>query len=278
MKLILVPNEIFNESVSGDPFQRDLMISYLENEIETMKIYHGYVYESSLLEVSNDVFIEAGNPDAVKVKKENIFVRAVKGILGAINKLFTSLRDAVVNAFGKKENITPEDYFDSPQGKIRLEADVNELERIASDEIRKGNKLIQKISSATGIDDSVIDDWLAQAGTAMKNALPVVVPAVLTFGFRKVIKKGIDKMQNDVTNFIGRHVALKAGDPFQGQLSTNGGNSNTGGNSSNNAGNQKQQRQKLKVFAGFQKIINDYTTKAMGVLHNIASHKKKSNP
>lgn len=240
VKLILAPNEIYFESM--DDAQREILIFYLENEIETQKIYHEYLYESSLLEMS-DIFTEAENQNMVQEKKENIFVRAIKGIIGAIGRLFGSLRDAVLNVFGKDDHITPEQYFDSPQGKIKLSTDMNELDRIASNEIRKGNALIQKISSATGISDETIDEWLAGAGKALKKAIPVVVPAAITFGCRKIIRKGIKKMQAD----IDRNKAIKESDP-------------------------KKQKKILRVVTGMQNIVNGYTSKAKQTLGEIKQH------
>jgi len=180
---------------ASDPIKREFALSEAALEIAIAKEDKEYALESGLIELSEDkLFIESeGNNTADTAKKENSFIKAVKSICTAIKNFIGDVITSIVNLFDGRENITPEDYFESPTAKLRLEKDARQLERIVDDEMRKGNKFLQAIASKTGIDDEQLDTWIRGATEKIEKLAPVVVPAVLGFTFKKIFSNMMTK-------------------------------------------------------------------------------------
>lgn len=177
----------------NDPIERSFIAAETALDIAISHANKEYMYESGLIELSgNKLFIEAVETSvdpATKAKRENAFIKAVKAICSAIINFIGDIIASIANIFDGRENVTPEEYFESPTGKLRLQKDINKLEAVIDDEIRKGNKLLQKLSKATGISDEEIDKWIRLSSEAINKIAPVVIPAAIGFGFTKLFKK-----------------------------------------------------------------------------------------
>lgn len=174
----------------NDPIEQSFIAAETALDIAIARANKEYVYESGLIELSdNKLFMEAGETTidpTIAAKRENAFIKAIKAICNAIRNFIGDLVASIANIFDGRENIEPEEYLESPTGKIRLEKDIEKLEAIVDDEIRKGNKLLQKASSVTGISDEAIDNWVRSSAEALNKLAPVIIPAALGFGFKKI--------------------------------------------------------------------------------------------
>lgn len=186
----------FNET---DPIKRAFIAAETALDIAVSQAMNDYTYEMGLAELSDDsIFNEAGDGDKPNAKKENIFVKAVKGIFNAIRSFINGIIDTIKGIFSKDKHISEEDYAKSEAGRKQLEQDIAKLDKVSDAEILKGRKLLQKASSATGIPDTEIDAWSKAAMENIKNAAPVVIPvaaasitnAIVSFLNKK--KKSVD--------------------------------------------------------------------------------------
>ena len=213
----------------NDSLERSFIAAETALDIAVARATKEYTLESGLIELSDDkLFIESeGNPS--DSKRENAFVKAVKAVCNAIRKFIGDLFSSIMSIFNGRENITPEDYLASTTGKMRLEKDTEKLEKIVDEEIRKGNKLLQQISSKTGVEDDVVDSYIRTGVEKIEKLAPVVIPVLLGFGFKKIFGKLKDKKKSVDT-------AEKA--------ATTGDNSDS-----------KKNKQKLKVFSHMKSML-----------------------
>ena len=193
-----------------DPVDRSFIAAETALDIAVARANKDYIYESGLIKLSDDkLFMEEGQTadSIVDTKKENTFIKAVKAICNAIRNFIGDLISSVASIFDNRDNITPEDYLESTTGKMTLQKDTEKLEKIVADEIRKGNKLLQKVSSLTGISDEEIDKWIRAGADKLNKLAPVIIPAALGFGFKKIFsasslkdkKKSIDEAEKNAT-------------------------------------------------------------------------------
>lgn len=203
----------------NDPIERSFIAAETALDIAITRANKEYVYESGLIELSdNKLFIEAGTETSdTNVKRENSFVKAVKAICTAIRNFIGDLIASIINIFDGRENLSAEEYFDAPTTKIRLDNDVREMEAIVDDEIRKGNKLLQKISSATGISDEEIDSWMKKGAERIGKLAPVLIPIGLTWGFKKMFKSSLKDKEKAVNEAEKAATSGDKSDPKKNQ-------------------------------------------------------------
>ena len=199
---------------ADNPIKRDFLLSETALDIAIAKADKEYTLESGLIELGEDkLFIESENTSddsSNNAKKENSFIKVIKSICAAIKNFIGDVISSIVSLFDGRDNIDFKDYLESPTGKIRLETDARQLEKIVNDEIRKGNKFLQAIASVTGhvgVTDEMIDNWIRSATTKLDKLTPVIVPAALGFGFKRIFssmmntnKKEIDDAEKAATS------------------------------------------------------------------------------
>lgn len=188
---------------SNDPFEHSFITTEATLDIAVERANKEYMYESGLIELSdNKLFIEAtesaGANSETNVKKENAFVKTVKAICEAIGNFIGDIISFIVNLFDGRDHLDTEAYLKSTTGQVRLQKDVKELEAIVDDEIRKGNKLLQKISKMTGVDDEVIDNYIRDGAEKVRKLAPVVIPAALGFGFKAIFTHKFKEKKNEI--------------------------------------------------------------------------------
>lgn len=232
-----------------NPVESSFIAAETAFDIAIMKAEREYAFESGLNSFSNNkLFMES--PEVANAKTENGFVKVVKGICNAIRNFIGDIGEIIANLFSKNENITPEDFFESPTGKIKLSVDARQLDAAISDEIRKGNSLLQKVSSTTGISDEVIDNWVRTSAEHVNKLMPVIVPAVMAFGFKKLFSKGLKSMRSE-TDSAEREATKSSTD-------------------------EKRNRQKMKILNNMQTLTKKYGEEAKKFTTELFKHKKKS--
>jgi hypothetical protein len=172
-----------------DPIERSFIAIETAFEIAVASANKEYEFESNLISFnSEEIFHEATD-----AKKENAFVKFVKGICNAIRNLFAGIAESISNIFDTRKDINMEDVLKSSKAKVQLDKDINKLNDVVDDEIRKGNKLLQMISSTTGISDDKIDQWIQGGVEKIKQVAPVAITAGSAIGFNALIKKFFKK-------------------------------------------------------------------------------------
>ena len=212
------------ELVFESSFERDYAILEKSFDIEFDKIINKYMAESALLALEEDeTFLEAAG---------NKFSEAVHKIISAISNFINSFIEMVENAFSNKEHITGDDFVNSKTGQLAFNADAKKIQAQIDDEVLKGRKIIQAISSKTGIDDKTVAEFCDTAFDVGKSVGKFVLPITAAWGVKTFILKSM-KNNKDKIKQLGEEVA-KETDP-------------------------KKQQQKLKVLMKMKKDISTGT-------------------
>ena len=209
------------ELVFESSFERDYTILEKSFDIEFDKIINNYTTESALLTLEEDgTFLEAAG---------NKFSDAVHKIIDTIVNFINSFIEMIENAFSNKKHITGDDFINSKTGQLTFNADVKKIQEQIDDEVLKGRKIVQAISSKTGIDDKTVAEFCDTAFDVGKSVGKFVLPITAAWGVKTFILKSM-KNNKDRIRQLGEEVA-KETDP-------------------------KKQKQKMKVLQKLKKDIS----------------------
>ena len=181
--------------------------------------------ETALEELSSSLFLEEDNfddfdfNDEQPVQPQNNSQQnnqnttgkkpgILQSIINTIQKFVNGFINMIKNIFGKKQNMTAEEYLKAPNTKIQLEAHIDKMADALDKEVTEGRTIIQKISSVTGVDAQQLAHFTDLGASVMKSfVLPVAVPAATAWGISKLVtkrmngvKKNVDEIANDIKN------------------------------------------------------------------------------
>ena len=209
------------ELVFESSFERDYAILEKSFDIEFDKIINNYTAESALLTLEEDeTFLEAAG---------NKFSDAVHKIIDTIVNFINSFIEMIENAFSNKKHITGDDFINSKTGQLTFNADAKKIQAQIDDEVLKGRKIIQAISSKTGIDDKTVADFCDKALDVGKNVGKFALPVAAAWGVKTFLLNSMKKDKEQVKQ-LGDEVA-KETDP-------------------------KKQKQKMKVLQKLKKDLS----------------------
>ena len=127
-----------------------------EYDIERDKISNEYNMAIKMLNL-NESEESSDTLDKSKVTKfKDSAVKMLKAVSASTGKAL----DNVANKLTGENPATIKDYLDSKEGSIRLEKDITKIQKDVRDEARKGDELLQKIASTTGVSDEVVDNFV----------------------------------------------------------------------------------------------------------------------
>lgn len=95
---------------------------------------------------------EAGEEGNTEKKSGGLLTR----MIDAIVKFFQDLNNAISNAFKADTNVDVESYMNSMTGQVKLAYDMEAVQRHVDKQLLQGRKLIQAISSTTGVSDETV--------------------------------------------------------------------------------------------------------------------------
>ena len=173
----------------------EMDIIMMEHTIEVERAINDF-YKNSivlLLESAN-----TGVEPKVPEKGGSRFMNTIRRIIESIKRVIDSLVTAFKSTFSGTENMTPEEYFGSNTGQIQLSGDMAKVEAEVDKEILKGRKLIQALSSATGVSDTTIASFVDSAGSIMKRVAPVAITATAAWGIQSFAFKSLNKKQKEL--------------------------------------------------------------------------------
>lgn len=232
-------NRIGFDGTYAVQYQNCNYLTQLSNGLTIESVIDDF-YDNTIFESTNNTDDSSEN----EAPKENIFKRILNKILKAIEGFIEGLQ----NMFSGKKAIDAEEYFKSSTAKIKMKQDVKEINRIVDDEIRKGSKLLQLVSSKTGISDEAIDKWIGAGTAALKTVGPAVVPAAIGFGFRTIFRKQAGVRKDKLSQLA----------EFVGDVTDKMGKSS-----------KKKQSQKEKILSHINKLNNFSISKSKGFMSNL---------
>lgn len=158
-------------------FDKEMEIIERTLDLEMLRADRDFKYEMSMAVLTDqmDVFCFVESEDGSGAK--NIFSR----IIDAIIQFVRDLTNSISNIFAKDEGIDMESYAQSKTGKMTLAYDIQNMEKEVDQRILEGRKIVQAISSTTGISDAKVAAFADKCkGVVQKYGGYVVAMAGLT--------------------------------------------------------------------------------------------------
>ena len=168
--------------ISDNDFMIESEILTREFQLDIDRLNDAYIFETELCIV--DGFYTESEED-VETKESKGFFAFVSGLIQRLIRLitdfFTMIKESIL---GPSKNLTAEEYFEDPGVKVKLDHDIEEMQRVADEELLKGRKFVQAIAKKTNIDDQVIADWVDSSSQKLSKVKGVVMTAGVLFGTR----------------------------------------------------------------------------------------------
>lgn len=163
----------------SDPFYKETVIDIKECNISFLQLDNIYFIESQL---NNE-------------KKDSIFKRYISRLIEIIRSTIERFINKVKDFFKIQEHMTTDDYLNSNSGQIQLSKDIEKINKQIDEEIIKGSKLIQSISTHTHIDDTVVADFLNRTASLLKVGKHTIIKNTVA---KVVLNSSIKKCKNNM--------------------------------------------------------------------------------
>ena len=129
---------------------------------------------------------------------KGFFSRMIDAIVSFIQKI----NESVANLFSKNEHVDLDSFLQSQTGQVQLSYDMEAIDREVNKKVLEGRKIIQAISSATGISDAKVAKFADGCAKVVKDH-DVFIASVAIIGLlhAKVGKdclKKLDKKDSDL--------------------------------------------------------------------------------
>lgn len=182
--------------------EKDIEISKRTFNISIAKILAQYTFESALCDT--DYFTEATTQND---KKSSSFKSLIHTIIKNITDLFDNVIESLRKALQKKDHMTPNDYLSSKAANDRMIKDMKRIDAEIGAEMTKGCKLIQKISSATGVPDEEVHSFVAEVNKYLDDNEDLLKQTFI-----------VDRMAtNTINNLEKKKVMIKSTTKFADQ-------------------------------------------------------------
>ena len=132
---------------------------------------------------------------------KGFFSRMIDAIVSFIQKI----NESVANLFSKNEHVDLDSFLQSQTGQVQLSYDMEAIDREVNKKVLEGRKIIQAISSATGISDAKVAKFADGCANVVKEHGVFIASAagigILRSKIGKECLKDLDKKVSDL-----RHV------------------------------------------------------------------------
>lgn len=177
-------------------------------DIDITRLYSRAIYESNIEMIEGEYTTEASDdsqPATVDDKGENLLQK----IITKIKNFISGFLDAVSNLFKSKEHVDLESYLASNTGQMEMEYDLQKIQQNLDSEMLKGRKLVQKISSATGVDDAEVANFCDTAARAIQKHGKTILKVGVTFALFKAMTSKFRDKDREVSEMYDRVKIIK---------------------------------------------------------------------
>ena len=179
-------------------FEHEIEIIEGTLDLEMARINRDYKYGLGMA-VATESVCEYCMTEAADGK--GFFSRMIDAIVSFIQKI----NESVANLFSKNEHVDLDSFLQSQTGQVQLSYDMEAIDREVNKKVLEGRKLIQAISSATGISDAKVAKFADGCANVVKDHGMFIVSAagigLLRAKIGKDCLKDLDKKVSDL-----RHV------------------------------------------------------------------------
>ena len=179
-------------------FEHEIEIIEGTLDLEMARINRDYKYGLGMA-VATESVCEYCMTEAADGK--GFFSRMIDAIVSFIQKI----NESVANLFSKNEHVDLDSFLQSQTGQVQLSYDMEAIDREVNKKVLEGRKIIQAISSATGISDAKVAKFADGCANVVKDHGMFIVSAagigLLRAKIGKECLKDLDKKVSDL-----RHV------------------------------------------------------------------------
>ena len=179
-------------------FEHEIEIIEGTLDLEMARINRDYKYGLGMA-VATESVCEYCMTEAADGK--GFFSRMIDAIVSFIQKI----NESVANLFSKNEHVDLDSFLQSQTGQVQLSYDMEAIDREVNKKVLEGRKIIQAISSATGISDAKVAKFADGCANVVKDHGMFIASAagigLLRAKVGKDCLKDLDKKVSDL-----RHV------------------------------------------------------------------------
>ena len=179
-------------------FEHEIEIIEGTLDLEMARINRDYKYGLGMA-VATESVCEYCMTEAADGK--GFFSRMIDAIVSFIQKI----NESVANLFSKNEHVDLDSFLQSQTGQVQLSYDMEAIDREVNKKVLEGRKIIQAISSATGISDAKVAKFADGCANVVKDHGVFIASAagigILRAKVGKECLKDLDKKVSDL-----RHV------------------------------------------------------------------------
>ena len=179
-------------------FEHEIEIIEGTLDLEMARINRDYKYGLGMA-VATESVCEYCMTEAADGK--GFFSRMIDAIVSFIQKI----NESVANLFSKNEHVDLDSFLQSQTGQVQLSYDMEAIDREVNKKVLEGRKLIQAISSATGVSDAKVAKFADGCANVVKEhgvfIATVTGIGILRSKIGKECLKDLDKKVSDL-----RHV------------------------------------------------------------------------
>lgn len=175
-------------------FEHEIEIIEGTLDLEMARINRDYKYGLGMA-VATESVCEYCMTEAADGK--GFFSRMIDAIVSFIQKI----NESVANLFSKNEHVDLDSFLQSQTGQVQLSYDMEAIDRDVNKKVLEGRKIIQAISSATGISDAKVAKFADGCANVVKDHGMFIVSAagigLLRVKIGKDCLKDLDKKVSD---------------------------------------------------------------------------------
>ena len=245
-------------------FEKEIGIIEGTLDLEMARLNRDYKYGLGMA-VATDTVLEYCFTESESEEK-GILSRMIDAIASFIHKI----NEAVVNLFSKDDHVELDDFLKSQTGQVQLSYDMESIDREVNKKVLEGRKLIQAISSATGISDEKVAKFADGGANVVNKYGGFVVTTAAIGGLRAfVAHKSFNDLDKKVSDW--RHVMTEdeANKMTAAQVAKE---QNDRKIAKNKAKAAKRQKQKQTVLNGMNKMFQqagNAKTKVAGEINKV---------
>ena len=143
-------------------FEHEIEIIEGTLDLEMARINRDYKYGLGMA-VATESVCEYCMTEAADGK--GFFSRMIDALVSFIQKI----NESVANLFSKNEHVDLDSFLQSQTGQVQLSYDMEAIDREVNKKVLEGRKLIQAISSATGISDAKVAKFADGCANVVKD-------------------------------------------------------------------------------------------------------------
>lgn len=254
-------------------FDKEMEIIEKTLDLDMLRADRDFRYEMSMAVLTDqmDVFCFVESEDGSGAK--NIFSRIIDAIIQFLHDVNASIR----NLFAEDKSVDMAAYANSKTGKVQLAYDVQSVEKEVDERIMEGRKLVQAISSGTGISDEKVAAFVDKCkGGVQKYAGYVVGVAALSVVRKYVAEhafKGADSWLSNLKNVCTAEEAkghsIRNIRSMNAAKKTAASAEKAGKKVANEAKKQRQKQSIVNAIAGLCKSAGNARAAVAKQLHNM---------